>query len=112
MVQVEILIYTQIMEDLQSMRVQIHSVVQVNNSSVHCVSISLLKVDLLVHLLHSVTVLRSGYYSPKIKVGNGPCFSKWYIKTQGTATMNTLLSNPQNLMRLMYDQEIRQYQVN
>lgn len=59
------------------MKVQTHSVDQVNNSSVHYVNTSQWRDDLLVHLLRSVTVLHSGYYSLKTRAGNGHCFNRW-----------------------------------
>ena len=77
MVLEEILTYTLTTVVLLFKKDLIHFVAQVSNLNVHFVNISLLKVDPPVRHHHSDTVLHSGYYNLKTKVGNGHCFNSW-----------------------------------
>ena len=105
----EILTYTLTTVVLLFKKDHIHFVVQVNNLNAHCVNISLLKVDPLVRHHHSDTVLHSGYYNHRTKIGNEPYYNRLYSKTQETQQMLIVHSKMMDLMKHLFARATRQY---
>ena len=108
MVLEEILTYTLTTEVLLFKKGLIHFVVQVNSSSAHCVNISPWKVDPPVrhHLID--TVLHSGYYNHKTKIGNEPCYNKSFSKTQEMQQMLIVHSKMMDLMKHLFARVTKQ----
>ena len=108
MVLEEILTYTRTTEVLLFKKDPIHSVVQVNSSNVHCVNISLWKLDPPVHHRHSDTAHHSGYYNHRTKIGNEPCYNRLFSKTQEMHQMLIVHSKMMDLMKHLFARVTKQ----
>ena len=108
MVLEEILIYTLTTVVLLFKKDHIHFVVQVNNLNAHCVNINPLKVDPPVHLHHSDTVLHSGYYNHRTKIGSEPYYNRLFSKTQEMQQMLIVHSKMMDLMKHLFARVTKQ----
>ena len=95
----EILTYTLTTVVLLFKKDLIHFVAQVNNLNAHCVNINPLKVDPPVRHHHSDTVLHSGYYNHRTKIGSEPYYNRLFNKTQETQQMLIVHSKMMDPMR-------------
>ena len=102
MVPEEILTYTLTTEVSLFKKDLIHSVAQVNSLNVRFVNISPLKVDPPVRHHHSDTVLHSGYYNHRTKIGNEPCYNRLFSKTQEMQQMIIVHSKMKDLMKHLF----------
>ena len=104
----EILTSTQTTEVLLFRRDLIHSVGQVSNSNVPCVSISLWKVVLPVRHRLSDTVLHSGYYNHRTNKDNEPYYNRLFSKTQEMQQMLIVHSKMMDLTKHLFARVTKQ----
>ena len=104
----EILTYTLTTEVLLFKRDPIHFVAQVNSSNAHCVNISPWKVDPPVRHHLNDTVLHSGYYNLRTKIGNEPCYNRLFSKTQEMQQMLIVHSKMMDLMKHLFARVTKQ----
>ena len=104
----EILTYTLTTVVLLFKKDLIHFVAQVNSLNVRFVNISPLKVDPPVRHHHSDTVLHSGYYNHRTKIGNEPYYNRLYSKTQETQQMLIVHSKMMDPTKHLFAQVTKQ----
>ena len=108
MVLEEILTYTLTTEALLFKKDPIHFVALVNSLNVRYVNTSLWKVDPPVRHHHSDTVLHSGYYNHRTKIGNEPCYNRLFSKTQEMQQTRIVHSKMMDLMKHLFAQVTKQ----
>ena len=108
MVLEEILTYTLTTEALLYKKDPIHFVALVNSLNVRYVNTSLWKVDPPVRHHHSDTVLHSGYYNHRTKIGNEPCYNRLFSKTQEMQQTRIVHSKMMDLMKHLFAQVTKQ----
>ena len=108
MVLEEILTYTLTTVVLLFKKDLIHFAAQVNSLNVRYVNISPLKVDPPVRHHHSDTVLHSGYYNHRTKIGSEPYYNRLFNKTQETQQMLIVHSKMMDPTKHLFAQVTKQ----